>query len=237
MQIKILFDKETKNNNLHVGWGVAFLVNGNVLFDTGEKGEWLISNMSMLGIEPDQLRAVVISHDHWDHTGGLWQLLEKKSGLTVYACPNFSVEFKAEVKRLKATLIEAEKFTEITRNIFVTGEIAGEYKGGYMPEQALVIRTKKGLILITGCSHPGIVRIVEKVKEKFFNEKIYLVMGGFHLMDKDRRTVEIILEHFKNLGVIKVGPTHCTGYEARSIFKERYKEAFVQVKTGETFDI
>jgi len=237
MKVRILFDKDTKDKKLHTGWGVSFLIDEGILFDTGEKGGWLAENMKNLNVDINKIEAVVISHDHWDHTGGLWELLKKKEGLTVYACPNFSREFKEKTGELKGKLIETKKFVEITKNIFVTGEIEGKYKGQYMPEQALVVKTDKGLTVITGCSHPGIVKIVENVKKNFPNEGIHLVFGGFHLIDKDRRTVEFIVSEFKNLGVKKAGPTHCTGYKAREIFKKKYGKDFIGINVGEVIEV
>ena len=180
---------------------------------------------------------MVISHDHWDHTGGLWELLDRKKGLIVYACPNFSLDFKEMVKRLKGKLIETKMFAEIAENIFVTGKMATEYKGEYISEQALVVKTRKGLTIITGCSHPGIIKILEKVKENIPNQKIYLVFGGFHLLDKDKRVVEFIVNQFKKLGVRKVGPTHCTGDEAKEIFKNKYQKNFININVGEVIEV
>jgi 7,8-dihydropterin-6-yl-methyl-4-(beta-D-ribofuranosyl)aminobenzene 5'-phosphate synthase len=237
MKVVILFDKDAMTRNLRIGWGVSFLIDEVILFDTGENGRWLLDNMRNLKVNIDKIMAVVISHDHWDHTGGLWELLENKEGLKVYACPNFSLGFKREIGRLNGKLIETEKVTKIAANIFVTGEIAGEYKGRYIPEQALIVRTKKGLTVITGCSHPGIIKTVEKVKKDFPYMKIYLVFGGFHLIDKSRQEARFIAEKFKEMGIEKVGPTHCTGYDAQLIFKEVYKDDFIFIKTGQTFDI
>jgi len=237
MEIKILFDKEALDRSLYRGWGVSFLVNETVLFDTGENGRWLLNNIKNLKVDINKITTVVISHDHWDHTGGLWELLKNREGLKVYACPNFSSSFKRKVEKLKGRLIETEKFTEITEDIFITGEIAGEYKGRYMPEQVLVARTEKGLTIITGCSHPGIIKIVEKVKKDFPDMKIYLVFGGFHLIDKSRQKAKFIAEKFKEIGIEKVGPTHCTGYDAQMIFKEIYEDDFIFIKTGQTLEI
>src|SRR4030042_462106 len=150
MRIKIIFDKITENKKLHTGWGVSFLADDRILFDTGENGSWLMENMKYLRVNISTMEAVVISHDHWDHQGGLWELLKNKIGLTVYACPNFSAGFKEKVRSLKGNLIETKKNIEISKGIFITGEIAGEYKGEYMPEQALVAKTDKGLTVITG---------------------------------------------------------------------------------------
>ncbi len=167
MEIKILFDKEAVDRSLHAGWGVSFLINQEVLFDTGENGRWLLENMRNLKVDINKIMAVAVSHDHWDHTGGLWELLRNKEGLKVYACPNFSARFKKRVERLKGKLIEAERITKIVEDIFVTGEIAGEYKRRYIAEQALIVRTKEGLTIVTGCSHPGIIKIVKQVKKNF----------------------------------------------------------------------
>ncbi len=237
MKIKILYDKKTGNKKLHTGWGVSFLVDGKVLFDTGENGPWLADNMKTLNVDINKIECVVISHDHWDHTGGLWELLEMREGLKVYACPNFSTKFKEKVKKLKGDLIEAKGITAIAKGIFYTGEIAGEYKGEYMAEGALVIMTKNGLSVITGCAHPGAIKIVNTVKKDFPNEDIYAVLGGFHLMDQDRSAIDATVDEFKKIGVKKVGATHCSGTSAEEVFKGRYKSDFIKIVVGQTLDI
>ena len=238
MQIKIIFDKITADKKLHVGWGVSFLIDEKILFDTGEKGPWLLENMQTLGVDIGKMESAVISHDHWDHTGGLWDVLKKKKGLVVYTCPHFNSEFKGKVKKLQGKIIEADKLKEISENIFVTGEIPGAYHGKYMPEQALVLKTKNGISIITGCAHPGILKIIEKIKAKFPTEPIYFVMGGFHLMEADKRAVEIIAENFRKMGITKIGPTHCTGSEAGEIFKKYYKgENFINIQVGQGVEV
>jgi len=237
MKIKILFDKEAKNKNLHIGWGISFLVGEKVLFDTGEKGDWLIENMENLKVDINKIEAVVISHDHWDHWGGLWDLLRKKKGIKVYICPNFSREFKDKAEEFGATLINTEGLTEIAKGVFSTGEIAGAYRGRYMPEQALIVKTKNGLSVITGCAHPGIVKMVRIVKERCPEEQVYSVFGGFHLKEEDRRAIEIVTERFKEMKVEKAGPTHCSGEEAERIFKDKYGNDFISIRVGEVMDV
>jgi len=237
MQIKILFGKDTQDKNLRTGWGVSFLIDDKILFDTGEKGEWLLENMHILGVDINKIKGVIISHDHWDHWGGLWDLLTQKAGFKVYACPRFSKEFKEKVEKSKGELIEAEKFKEIAPSIYTTGEIPGAYHGRYMAEQAMVLKTNNGLTVTTGCAHPGILKILEKVKAKFLSEPIYFVLGGFHLIEQDKRAIEIIVENFKRMGIIKVGPTHCSGPQAEEIFKKIYQDNFVEIKTGEVLEV
>lgn len=196
-----------------------------------------MENIENLNIDITKIKAVVISHDHWDHWGGLWELLKRKKGIMVYACPHFGREFKERVKELQGALIEVDKSKEISKNIFVSGEIPGAYHGRYMPEQALIIKTKNGITVITGCAHPGIVKMVRIIKEKFLRERIYLVFGGFHLKEEDRRAIEIVTERFKEMDVQKVGPTHCSGKEAERIFKNKYGKDFIPIKVGETLDV
>jgi len=237
MRIKVIFDKKALNKKLHTGWGVSFLVDDKILFDTGENGKWLFKNMHSLGVDIKNIEAVVISHDHWDHTGGLWDILKKRKGLKVYSCPGFGKEFKDKVKKTQTELIQADNFVEISKNIFITGEVAGAYNSKYMPEQAIVLKTKNGLTVITGCAHPGILKVVDRVKAKFRSKTIHLVLGGFHLMKSNKRAIEIIVENFKKMGVMKAGPTHCSGEIAESIFKKYYKENFVAIKTGQEIEV
>lgn len=232
MKIRILYDKESMIKGLYAGWGVSFLIDDRILFDTGEDGCRLLYNIKKLNISIEKIEAAVISHDHWDHTGGLWEILKKREGLKVYICPNFSVEFKKSIERLKGKSVEVERTTEITDGIFITGEIAGKYKRKFLAEQAMVIKTEKGLTVITGCSHPGIIKMLKQVKRDFPDEKIHLVFGGSHLMDKSREEIKQMAKVFTEMEVEKVGPTHCSGYDTEMIFKEIYKDNFVSIKTG-----
>ena len=164
-------------------------------------------------------------------------MLKERKGLKVYSCPGFSKEFKDKVNQAQAELIEAANLTEISQNVFITGEIPGGYHGKYMPEQAIALKSKNGLTVITGCAHPGILKMVDKIKAKFPGEPIYLVLGGFHLMESDKRAIEIVAERFKEIGIIKAGPTHCSGEIAEKIFKKQYKGNFTPIKTGQELEV
>lgn len=236
MQVKIIFDKDTQDAKLHAGWGVSFLIDDKVLFDTGENGQWLIDNLKQLSVDTHRLESVIISHDHWDHQGGLWKILETVPNLKVYACPNFSNGFKEKVHSLGGRLIEIDKFTQVSEGIYTTGEIKGRYAFRYMPEQALVLKSSKGITILTGCAHPGIINIIENVK-KNITDDIYLVVGGFHLITSRSSKVNKIVDSFKQLGIIKVAPTHCTGDGAIKLFREQYLDNFEELKVGRTIDI
>ena len=236
MDIKILFDSDALDNRFLTGWGVSYLIDGRILFDTGDKSSSLLRNMKKIDVDISNLKTVVISHDHWDHRGGLWGVLKENPKLKVYACPNFSRRFKNKVKSCGGQLIEADKFTPITKNVYTTGEIGGTYAGRYMPEQALVSRTRKGMTILTGCAHPGIINIIENVKQNI-SGSIYLALGGFHLMGRHKKTIRPIVNKFKWLNIKKVAPTHCTGKGARDLFKKAYRDNFIEVKVGQILNI
>jgi len=231
VKIEILYDN-TSCGGFKSGWGFSCLVDGRVLFDTGEAPEPLFYNMKRLKISPDQIESAVISHNHWDHTGGLWALLERRKGLKVYACPGFGGEFRGKVSALGGVLIEPDSCGRIDSRISVTGEIPGSYKGDPMPEQALLAKTGNGIVVITGCSHPGIVTMIEKAKACLPGTPITLALGGFHLKDENPETVDAAVSSLGGMGVSKVGPTHCTGEEAKALFQNRFGDRYVSVCAG-----
>jgi len=236
LKIKILFDKESRDRSLRTGWGVSFLVNDTILFDTGERGKWLIENMKNLSVDITKIKAVVISHDHWDHRNGLWALLQKNHRIKVYACPHFAKRFKKRIQSCGGQLVESDPFALVGNDVYTTGEIAGTYHFKDMPEQALVLKTQNGLAILTGCAHPGIVKIIEHVKNNIPG-KIFLVIGGFHLIGKHAKAIKGIIRNFRENGIEKVGPTHCTGKSAIGLFEKEYKGNFIGIKVGETIEI
>ncbi|HOK57102.1 MAG TPA: MBL fold metallo-hydrolase [bacterium] len=237
MEIKVIFDKDTDEKFLQTGWGVSFLIEEKILFDTGEKGEWLINNFKKLKVDINKIEKVVISHEHWDHTGGLWDLLKIKKGIEVYGCKGFSEKFKENVKKEGGNFIEIEKLIEFEEKIFTTGEIEGYYKGKKIVEQSLIVKGKNDISVLTGCAHPGILKIIDYIRDFFPDESIYAVIGGFHLIEEEKRIVEIIVEEFKKRNIKKVGPTHCTGVLGIELFRERFKENFLEIKVGQKIEV
>jgi len=187
--------------------------------------------MEKLGIKPEDTQVVFFSHIHGDHTGGLWNLLEKNSNVSVYVPASFPEDFKKKVRRTGAQLYSIDKETEILNDIYSTGEM-----GTSIFEQSLVINSKKGLIVITGCAHPGIVNIVKKAKETI-SRNVYFVMGGFHLLSYSTRDIKEIILDFKELGVQKVGPTHCSGSKAKKLFQEAFGDNFIQMGAGKVIEV
>jgi 7,8-dihydropterin-6-yl-methyl-4-(beta-D-ribofuranosyl)aminobenzene 5'-phosphate synthase len=225
MKFTIVYDNETLDPNLASAWGFACLVGDDLLFDTGGDARRLLSNMEKMGIDPMGIRTVVLSHAHGDHTGGLSGLLNTGVRPTVYAPRSFPRRFKTDVRAI-TTLVEVEGPVKIRPGIHTTGEV-----GSRLVEQALAAETASGMIVVTGCAHPGVVELVRRAKESVGGE-VALVMGGFHLGSASRRQVERIIADFRDLGVRQVAPCHCTGDQAIRTFAEEYGDDFVKVGAG-----
>ncbi|MBN1440267.1 MAG: MBL fold metallo-hydrolase [Anaerolineales bacterium] len=226
--ITIVYNNIPHDARLKTDWGFAALVargKNVLLFDTGGNGSILLGNMKILGIDPLSVRDVVISHNHSDHTGGLTAFLVVSARPPVFLLPEFGAAFIQSVKQY-AEVVEASPGMECAPGILTTGNV-----GGSIPEQSLVIRTGKGLVIVTGCSHPGIVRIVERAVE-LAGGPVHLVMGGFHLLDMSDAQIAAILADFRRLGVQKVAPSHCTGERAIAMFAEEYGEDFLATGAG-----
>jgi 7,8-dihydropterin-6-yl-methyl-4-(beta-D-ribofuranosyl)aminobenzene 5'-phosphate synthase len=236
MEIKILFDNKKLDRTFLAGWGVSYLIGNKILFDTGEAPGCLFYNMDRMNVKIQDIDTVVISHDHFDHTGGLWELLQKRPGIDLYICAGFSKEFKDKARTCKCNVVETNRFMKIADNIYTTGQIDETLGQDHIMEQALVLETETGVTIMTGCAHPGIITIVEHVKEHT-KKDIYLVMGGFHLMGRPARKLLDINNRLRELGVQCVGPAHCSGEDAESVFKKSYKKNYIDVMVGRTIEV
>ena len=199
------------------------------MFDAFGDADVLIANMRRLKISFAGIKHIVISHDHWDHTAGLGSLLSLNKDLNVYLCPGFGRRLKNEVIAAGARLIETPLPLKIRENIFTTGQIKAEYKGETIFEQALVCTAEKGLVIVTGCAHPGLIEIINRVKIDFPGP-LRGIFGGFHLHDYPEEKIKSLLAVLKKEGIVWAGPTHCTGDEAVRMFRDHFAENFLEVR-------
>jgi len=211
MEAVMVYDNYTTDEKIIHGWGFSCFLDGHILFDTGEDGGKLLANLQALNINIADIDKIVISHDHWDHQGGLWALLEKRKGMKVFSCPGFTQEFKDKVKEFNGVLVELTDLTEISKGIFSTGEIIGTYNGNPISEQVLLCITEEGMSVITGCAHPGIINIVEKALTLFPDQKLNTLLGGFHLYKSSEKEAKDVYNKLKEYGFTNYGGTHCTG--------------------------
>ncbi len=212
------------NENLKTAWGISFFIEGvekTIMFDTGGDGSILLSNMEKLKIDPARVELVILSHIHYDHVGGLYSFLKKNNKVTVYLPASFPDDFKNNVKSKTGKIVTVKDPLKICENVWSTGELGTSIK-----EQSLIIDTPEGLVVLTGCSHPGIVNIASFVNN-YFKKNIYMILGGFHLYSSSESTIKKIVSELKSLKVKKIAPSHCTGEKATELFKEAWGKNFI----------
>jgi len=233
MSLTIVYDNNAYDPRLRTAWGFAcWLQRGDtcLLFDTGGDASILLGNMSILGLNPQDIDVVVFSHIHGDHTGGLMDLLATGARLQVYLPISFPEQFKSSLREL-VTVHEVSKAQEILPGIYTTGEMGTDIR-----EQGLIVQTNQGLVVITGCAHPGIVEMVRQAKV-VFDDEIYLVIGGFHLGGLSASRIREVCVAFRELGVQKLAPCHCTGEQAMRIFATEFEGNYMHCGVGRVIDL
>jgi 7,8-dihydropterin-6-yl-methyl-4-(beta-D-ribofuranosyl)aminobenzene 5'-phosphate synthase len=218
VRFTIVYDNNRYDERLRTAWGFACWVEvggTTVLFDAGGESATLLGNMAKLDLDPQAIDAVVLSHIHGDHTGGLAGLLDTGIRPTVYVPAAFPASFKADL-RARTDVVQVSGPTKIFSGIYTTGQV-----GSGIVEQALVVETGAGLVVVTGCAHPGVVEMVRQAKKATVGE-VALVMGGFHLGSASQDQIAGIIAALRQLGVQQVAPCHCTGDRARRMFADAY---------------
>jgi len=203
MKITILYDNTVFQSGLKSDWGFSCLVeaqNKTFLFDTGSNGSILLYNMKKLDIDPLSIDEVFISHQHFDHIGGLSAFLNENNKVKIYV----PISLRGIRNAKEIILIDEPRI--LHENIFSTGELDHI-------EQSMAVKTDKGLVLIVGCSHPEMEKIFQ-VASQF--GKVYAIIGGLHGFNK--------YELLQDLGLIC--PTHCTQHisEIKSLYPKEYME-------------
>lgn len=229
LHMTVVYDNHPFDEQLELDWGFSCFIEGlekSILFDTGTNGQILLSNMQKLGIQPEAIDCVILSHAHRDHTGGWEALFGKNSNIEVWLPAFFSSSFKDMVSKKRAKIIEVESFQQICQGAYTTGVIEG-----WIKEQSLTLDTDKGLVLMTGCAHPRIVNIITKAKG-LLNKDVYLALGGFHMAGFDKAEIKNIIDRFRQLGVKKLAPCHCSGDETREFFAQEYRDDFLKIGAG-----
>ena len=225
----IIYDNYVHTDGLKADWGYSILLDGlekTILFDTGTRPEIFRSNFEKLGLKAGEIDEVFISHEHGDHFGGLHELLSMNSDLTLVVPETFSAGFIRDYSEECNKIEKISGPVQICNNLYSTGVM-----GKQIPEQALVLNTSKGLIVMTGCSHPGIISILSDVKQ-IFGADIYMVFGGFHLMNSSDKQIGDIIAEIRELGVQKCGATHCTGEKQIEQFRKAFADNFVELGVG-----
>ncbi len=212
--ITILVDNFAYREGLKYGWGFSALIatpTDTVLFDTGPEPDVLKFNARALGVDLSSVEVVVISHEHWDHVGGLEAALEANP-------------------RVKVIRPGSSEPVQVAEGITTTGTLPGEP----LPEQGLVVQTPEGPVLLVGCSHPGVVNLARRATE--LAGPLRLVIGGTHLLHSSKEEVKRVSDELRALGVRQIALSHCTGEEQARWLAEWWGEDYVPSGRGKVFE-
>lgn len=201
IEISILYDNTKKRQDLIADWGFSALIQTDrrrILFDAGADGTILLQNMKAMDVDPGSIDTVFISHHHFDHTGGLAAFLHENADVEVFV----PVSLRGIRRASKVFYLDAE--SRIDEDVYSTGELEHI-------EQSLYIKTDAGFVVIVGCSHPGLEKILPLVEAQ---GHIHALVGGFHGFDK--------YELLNDIDIIC--PTHCTQHikEINKLYPQKY---------------
>ena len=247
---------------------------GNYLFDTGS-GQSVVANSLAFDKDLRSVKKIFLSHGHFDHSGGLPEVLKVRGKVDVHAHPNvFSDRIavhedeEREKKRfvgipykrgylesLGAHFVLNVAFTEVEKGIFLTGEVPrrtsfekpdpnlyAEIDGKTVPDtfpddQSLILDGEKGLILILGCAHSGMINIIHHVMDQTGKETFSAILGGTHLDFLTPEQLEGSITFLKKLKVEKIGVSHCTGMRAACRLQLEFRDRFSYGCVGSVLEI
>jgi 7,8-dihydropterin-6-yl-methyl-4-(beta-D-ribofuranosyl)aminobenzene 5'-phosphate synthase len=251
-------------------WGLSILIEKSersVLFDTGASIS-AAQNAETLGVNLSKIDTIVLSHGHFDHTGGLPFLLRKIGHeVKVIAhpdiwAPKYSRKSdhqesdigmpcsREELEALGAKFELTKEPVKIEDNIFTTGEVPmlNDFEtidstlyvktgNGWQPDpllddQGIVISTAQGLVVIPGCAHRGLINTLYQAKKVSGQEKIYLVVGGAHLINASEEQIWRTISALNEMGVQKLATCHCTGMKANILLSQTFGKNFILNSTG-----
>ena len=256
-------------------WGLSILVQVdgiNVLFDTGGNSA-AVKNADKLGVELRAVDAIVLSHAHADHTGGLREVLMRTGPKEIIAHPAIwelkytkrvyetreafiGIPFtKAELERCGASFTLSKEPVYISDAILTTGEIAqttdfegiepifyvkedGSLRNDLIPDDlALIVRTKEGLVIVLGCAHRGMINTIRHAQLITGEERVHTVVGGTHLFPKTAEQTEKAIFALREIGIQKIGVSHCTGFHASVRLLQEFGDTFFQNNAGTTYTL
>lgn len=264
--ITTLVENSTSNPALPAEHGLSFWIeygDRHILFDTGQS-DLLIRNAETLGVDLARADAIVLSHGHYDHTGGLSTVLNMAPKAQLYLHPaalepkycrgipkarSIGIAGSARQAVLNRQVTWTESHTQVFDGINLTGQILRvtdfEDAGGpfflnedcrqpdpLLDDQALFIESHRGLVVILGCAHAGVVNTLQRISELRRGEIFYAVMGGMHLVNAETERIERTVSALRQYNLQKISPAHCTGGKAIETFRNVFPEQYFDCSVG-----
>ncbi len=266
MRIVTLIENLVYKQGLLAEHGLSYYIetkNKKILFDTGQSGNFLV-NAKILGIDISDIDSVIISHGHYDHTGGLYSFLKVNHKATVYIKKEaFNPKFHGTERfigivydplLLDKRINYVSGITEIDTDIFIMPEIPvknpldtnfhnfkistphGFENDEFNDEVFLAIVKNRELSVISSCSHRGITNIIDAAINHF-RLPVNLVAGGFHIRNCGAGQLEVITMYLDRFSVKSIGVCHCTGVEKYAELVCSFGTRVFYNHTGHTIDI
>ncbi len=249
MKIVTLIENLVYQKGLIAEHGISLYIdtgNKKILFDTGQSPAF-IANAEQLGIDIAGIDAVIISHGHYDHTGGLEAFMKKNSHASVYLKKEALADKYKDKSRfigitcnkelLKERSIYVNSITEIDKNLFIMPDIPvynpadtsfnnffvsgkdGLLQDEFKDELFLAIVKDEKLSVLSSCSHRGISNIAMTAKKQF-GLPLHLIMGGFHLKNSGDKQCQSVKNFLAGNTPGNIGVCHCTGIEKFAEMKQ-----------------
>jgi len=230
IEIVVLYDNRA-TGDLRPGFGFSVLIRTEgaiVMLDTGADKMVLEHNAGQLGVSLESVIALVLSHDHCDHMGAMTSVFHR--GLHFYVPKAVAKRF-ARVRRSGIDLHVVKGPVDIVPGVHSIGQM-----GRKIPEQALLVDGADGPVLISGCAHMGITKLVKRATD-LVGAPMALVLGGFHLFREKKETIDCVVADLLKLEVRRVGASHCTGDVAIAAIREAFGDNFVEIGVGTRIEI
>ncbi|MCW5981148.1 MAG: MBL fold metallo-hydrolase [Bryobacteraceae bacterium] len=230
LQIQIVYDNTSADNSLREDWGFAAVVEfreQRILFDSGTDAELFMTNLGKLGIDPASITHAVTSHNHADHRNGFFRLGLKNHTMRAYFLDDFPPDIFELAFAVGIRPVRVREPLELFPGVYSTGIVEGNPS-----EQALIVETAKGLVMVTGCAHAGADRFVETAQKQRGKDELRLLVGGFHMLRQKDDGIEATISRLEALKVQSVAPTHCTGERAKQIFRQAFGERYLPAGAG-----
>jgi 7,8-dihydropterin-6-yl-methyl-4-(beta-D-ribofuranosyl)aminobenzene 5'-phosphate synthase len=237
-KITTLVDNHVWSRGLASSWGFSLYVEidsgeerHRILMDTSGSSNALFGNARKLEMNLSDIEAIFVSHWHLDHCGCLSHVLPLLRQQTPVYVPSENSSGIRTIREVKGTPIVCSDSVSLMEGVMSTGEMI---RG--VSEHSLVINLRdKGLVVLAGCSHPGIVNIVKRAQQVSGVSRVYAVIGGFHISSK--REGAYAAEFLHELGVKVVSPAHCTGFDAKDAIAHIMKDNFIKNGSGKVWSI